>query len=369
LSSSIGFKRESTRNNLAHDSSRAIASFPDDSVRQQFSLLSAQLQLRSIAPNSSGVSIAPVIGFYQFFDNRNNNERQLKLQAPLQKQLGENWLVQTVFSLEALRYLHQRGPLLPVGGSDTVLKNTLFSITPSVRYQQSSFQLQAAVSPTWNQGRFAALPQLGITYALPGKKTHVLAGWVARWNQNSYRTLATQHPWIWAPAFLSTNRHTDRYLGVKGQVTARLSYDLRAHLIAVEDQPLFINDTSRAPRNVFKVVTADRLNQLQFDARVDYKVAEQFSFSSQLLVNHFYTIQGQPVAWGLLPLEWKTSVRVALSDELWMQSDLVLFSGAQNVDDHKRNSRAKGAADLNAGLSYRLSRSLQLWAQFNNLFN
>ena len=369
LSSGVGFKTESVRNNLANDSTRDLTTFPRDSIRQQFSLLSAQVQLRSIAPNANGVSIAPLIRFYQFFDNRNNSESQVQVQAPLQKQIGENWQIQTLFSLQALRYLHQRVSQVPIGSIDTVIKNTLFSITPSVRYQQSSFQLQAAVSPTWNQGRFAALPQLGISYTLPEKKILLLAGWMGKWNQNSYRELAAQHPWIWAPASLWTSRLTDRYLGVKGQVNPRLSYELRTHFISVEDQPLFINDTSRAPRSVFRVVVADRFNQLQFDGRITYKVAEQFSFSSQLLVNHFFKLQGQPEAWGLLPLEWESSLRVALSDELWLQSDLVLFRGASNVDDYKQSSRAKGAADLNAGLSYRLSRSLQLWAQFNNLFN
>ena len=369
LSSAVGFKREGIRNNLAYDTARTLTSFSEDSVRQQFSLLSAQVQLRSIAPSASGISIAPLIRFYQFFDNRKNRESQLQMQAPLQKQVGDSWQIQTVFSLQSLRYIHQRGSRMPVGSADTLLQNTLFAITPSVRYQQSSFQVQAAVSPTWNQGRFAALPQVGLSYALPGKKAMLLAGWNGKWNQNSYRELAVQNPWIWAPTSLWTSRVTERYLGVKGQVNPRLSYELRTQFITSEDLPLFINDTSAAPRSVFKIVTAARLNQLQLDARIAYKVAEQFSFSSQLLLNHFFKLQGQPVAWGLLPLEWQNSLRVALSDELWLQSDLVLFRGAQSIDTYKGNNRAKGAADLNAGLSFRLSRTLQLWAQFNNLFN
>jgi hypothetical protein len=369
LLSAIGFKREIIRNNLAYDSARAITSFADDSVRQQFSLLSAQVQLRSISANASGISIAPLIGFYQFFDARKNSERQLQLQAPLQKQLGESWLIQTLFSLQSLRYQHQRGSRLSVGATDTLLQSTLFAITPSVRYQQSSFQVQAAVSPTWNRGDFAVLPQLSMSYVLPEKKIVLLAGWNGKWNQNTYRELAALHPWIWAPESLWTTRLTERYLGVKGEVNPRLSYDIRTQYITANDQLLFINDTAHAPRSVFKVVRVDQLSQLQLDARIAYKVAEQFSFSSQLVVNHFFKLQGQPVAWGLLPLEWQNSLRVAITDELWLQSDLVLFRGAPSIDTYKNNARAKGAADLNAGLSFRLSRSLQLWAQFDNLFN
>lgn len=369
LSSAVAFKRERIRNNLGFDSTRAMTSFTDDSVHQQFSLLSAQLQLRSIVPNASGVSIAPLVRFYQLFDTRKNSESQLQVQAPVQKQIGESWQLQTLFSLQALRYLHQRAPKMPFGVTDTLLHSTLFAITPSVRYQQTSFQVQAAVSPTWNQGSFAVLPQLAVSYALPGQKTILIAGWNGKWNQNSYRQLAAENPWIWAPDSLWTTRLTERYVGVKGQVNPRLAYDLRTQFITAEDQLLFMNDTTRVPRSAFRVVRAKRLQQLQFDARVAYNVAEQFSFSSQLLLNYFFELQGQPVAWGLLPMEWQNSLRVSITDELWLQSDLVLFSGAPSVDTYKRNARAKGAADLNAGLSYRISRSLQLWAQFNNLFN
>jgi outer membrane receptor for ferrienterochelin and colicin len=87
------------------------------------------------------------------------------------------------------------------------------------------------------------------------------------------------------------------------------------------------------------------------------------------LFNHFFGLRTQQEAWGLLPFDWQTSVRVALTDQLWLQSDLVLFSGAMNRNAFKNNTRTKGAADLNAGLSFRVNRSLQLWAQFNNLFN
>jgi hypothetical protein len=368
LSSAVEFKKESIRNNLAYDSLRAVTGFPKDSIRQQFSLLLAQVQLRSIAPSSSGITISPLVRFYQFFDNRENKESQLHIQAPLQKQIGDSWQLQTLFSLQSIRYIHQRGSLIP-RPSGTPLQNTLFAITPSVLYQQSSFQVQAGVSPTWNQGDFAVLPQLGISYALPDKKTILLAGWSGKWNPSSYRELATLHPWIWAPESIWTTRLTERYIGVKGQVSPRLSYDFRAQFITAENQLLFINDTSIAPRSVFRVISVDRLNQLQLDARFAYKVAEEFSFSSQLLLNRFFKLQSQPVAWGLLPLEWQTSIRVALTDQLWLQSDLVLFRGAPNVDAYKSNTRAKGAADLNAGLSFRLNRSLQLWAQFNNLFN
>jgi hypothetical protein len=196
-----------------------------------------------------------------------------------------------------------------------------------------------------------------------------MAGWSGRWNQNSYRELASLNPWIWAPTAIRTSRITERYLGVKGQVNPRLDYDLRAQLLTTEDAPLFLNDTSHSPASAFRVIYEERLDQLQLQARVAYRVATQFSFSSQLLFTHFFKPRVQPVAWGLLPLEWQSSFRLALTDELWLQSDLVIFKGAHYRDRNNKIARSAGAADLNAGLTFSISRSFQVWAQFNNLFN
>lgn len=354
LLSSVEYRNERVNNNLLYDSARSLSAFPKDSLRQEFSILHAQVQLLSTAPVGSGITLNPLVRVYQFFDAKKNAETYLQLQAPLQKQIGDSWWVQTVFSVQALRYKHQ---------------NTLLSITPSVRYQHSSFQVWAGVSPTWNTGRFAALPQLAVTYALPGKKSSLMAGWNGRWNQNSYRELASLNPWIWAPTALRTSRITERYMGVKGQVNSQMDYDLRAQLLTTEDAPLFLNDTSHSPASAFRVIYEERLEQLQLQARIAYRIATQFSFSSQLLFTHFFKPRVQPVAWGLLPLEWQSSFRLALTDELWLQSDLVIFKGAHYRDRNNKIARSAGAADLNAGLTFAISRSFQVWTQFNNLFN
>jgi hypothetical protein len=369
LSTSLEYRNEQINNNLFYDTAIAMSTFSADSLRQQFSLLSAQVQLRSTAPVASSISFSPLARVYHFFDNKKNTETGVQVQAPLQKQIGQSWWVQTLFSLQALRYQHQRSSRLPFGSSDTLIANTLFAITPSIRYQQSSFQVQAGVSPTWNQERFAVLPQLAISYSVPGKQAIVMAGWNARWNQNSYRDLAILNPWIWSPSALRTSRITERYLGVKGQFDPRLSYDLRAQFITTEDQPLMLNDASHRPSSAFLVLYEERLNQLQLNARMAYTHAEQFSLSTQLLLNHFFEPRIQSAAWGLLPLEWQTSLRVSLTHELWLQSELVMFRGAPFLDVNGKVARSKGAADLNAGLTFQVTHRLQLWTQFNNLFD
>lgn len=369
LSSSLGFTKEITRNNINYDTARSVASFLPDSLRQRFSLWSAHVLLRSTAPMASGISIFPGLRFYRFSDQRKNTETNMQLQAPLQKQIGTDWWVHTVLSLQTIRYAYVKRLSSPMGLADSISQNSLLSFTTAIRYQQSSFQVQAGVAPTWNHGNFAVLPQLSLSYALPGNESLLMAGWNGRWIQNSYRELAALNPWMWAPAPLRASRLTERYVGLKGQVNEKLAFDVRAFFNTTESQPLFLNDTTRKPSSGFVVVYEDRLQQLQLNGSLSYKVAENFSVTSQLLINRFIKRRTQQAVWGLLPLEWQTSVRVALTDELWIQSDLVLFRGAQNIESFQKETKVKGAADLNAALSYRLSRSLQLWARFNNLFD
>ena len=52
-----------------------------------------------------------------------------------------------------------------------------------------------------------------------------------------------------------------------------------------------------------------------------------------------------------------------------LKFDLFAWTGPQYMRNDGSNDRLKGAFDLNAGLEFKITKNLNLWTQFNNIFN
>ena len=80
------------------------------------------------------------------------------------------------------------------------------------------------------------------------------------------------------------------------------------------------------------------------------------------------TLHENEKAWGLIPLEFKTSARLQVLKDLYVRTDLYAFDGPWfKTKDGRGNMKA--AMDLNAGVEFAIVKNVKLWAQFNNIFN
>ncbi|HRX94250.1 MAG TPA: TonB-dependent receptor [Chitinophagaceae bacterium] len=70
-----------------------------------------------------------------------------------------------------------------------------------------------------------------------------------------------------------------------------------------------------------------------------------------------------------MPIELNASMRLMIIKDLWLRSDLFAWSGPKYMKKDGSDGQMNGATDLNAGLEFKITKQLNLWAQFNNLFN
>jgi len=71
----------------------------------------------------------------------------------------------------------------------------------------------------------------------------------------------------------------------------------------------------------------------------------------------------------MVPVELEGHLRWRILKDLWFQTDMYLWRGAQFRLKPGQSVRVDGAFDLNAGLEFRVARMLSLWARFNNITN
>jgi outer membrane receptor protein involved in Fe transport len=116
------------------------------------------------------------------------------------------------------------------------------------------------------------------------------------------------------------------------------------------------------------VINEPRLNVLNLGGELGYTVGERFSLISNLQINQ-YSPKVASKAWGLLPVEWKTSLRLQVLKDLYLNSDLYFFNGPLYQTKGGGRGDVGSAADLSAGLEFKVYKNIKIWGQFNNLLN
>jgi len=195
-------------------------------------------------------------------------------------------------------------------------------------------------------------------------------GWEGQLEKTTYRSLASSNPWLWTPGKLLNSSIDEKYIGVKASIGNHFYFNARSGYAVIRDMPLFVNDSAvLGDGKSFQVVYEDRLRRLQLKGEVGYGVADRFQAGASIVINQFSGLVSQPHVWGVLPMEFNANLKVNILKDLLVKADLFAWRGARYRLKEGTDKRLSGAFDFNAGLEFKLTPSLRLWAQFNNLLN
>ena len=149
------------------------------------------------------------------------------------------------------------------------------------------------------------------------------------------------NPWIWAPDSIYNSRIDERYAGIKGAVGDHFSYGLKLAYNRISNQPLFVNDTTTGKS--FQVLNEPEMKVVHFGGELGYTVGEQFSVISNLTFSHYKT-DFYEKAWGLLPLEWNTTMKLQVLKDLYVNANLFAFDGPWSYSKSGRKNLGGGVA-------------------------
>lgn len=358
LNASLGMKQDRT---YKYGYLPETLSFPKDSIRQRFQTISARLAARNLESTEFGLNYAPEIRIDIFGDHIKNNESNTVVNLPLEKTVGKDFAVNLGVTFDLTR-------LSP--DNKSAVNNTIWYLSPSVVYKSTTLRLQGGIRPSWDNKTFKMFPNILAEVGTDDQRFTFQAGWTGYVRKTTFQYLASQNPWLWAPGELRNTWIEERYAGFKGSVGDHFTYSAKVGFNKLSNQALFINDTTAAgDGKSFAVVYADKMNVLNLGGELGYTVAEKFSVISSLSFNQFTGLRGQQKAWGMLPLEFNTALRLQVIRDLWLKTDLFAWSGPRYMRQDGSDGKLSGAFDLNAGLEFKVTRSINLWTQFNNIFN
>lgn len=339
----------------------ATLNFNKEDLLERYSAIGIDLGMQSKKANAFGITYHPQLKLYRFFDNREAHENSVSLQLPVNKTFGKNLALDLGVTADMST---ARFPMIP---AERVLKNNLYYVSPSVQFHSGSVKINAGVQPSWDNKFFSLLPNLTAQTRLSDWNLVLEAGWVGYYQKNTFRSLAGFNPWIGSLNSLANTRITEQYAGIRGATGDHFTYQVKASLLKLKNQPLFLNNTTDG--KTFDVVYEPEMNAVRLHGEVGYTVQENVSFSAGASFTEYSHLSVNSKAWGLLPLEANGSVKWKLLKDLQVKADVYLWDGSQYRDKAMQAKKTAAVADLNLGAEFAVMPRLNLWLQMNNLLN
>jgi hypothetical protein len=330
--------------------------FPEDSMNVKYQTWRGRLAFHNINRTALGLSYAPEIKLDVFNDQLNNSESNIYVNLPLKKTIGTEFEADVAIEANLSRYR-------PEDKKD--LTNNFVTLSPSILYKTANLNLQAGIKPSWDNGEFKLFPNVMAEFSSNDDRISFQAGWLGYLRYSGFQYMANINPWMWATATTQNSRIEERYAGFKGSAGDHFNYSVKVAHNIITNQPLFVNDTVSGKS--FEVLTEPKMKVMNFTGELGYTVGEKFSIISNLTFNKYNTDLNAK-AWGLLPLEFTTTMKVQVLKDLYVNANLFAFDGPWSLTKNGRTN-LPGAMDLSAGLEFKIVNNIKLWAQFNNILN
>jgi hypothetical protein len=332
--------------------------FPKDSLRQKFQTWSGSLGVHNINLTEFGLSYSPQVKIDVFKDDRGNSESNTFVNIPLQKTVGKQFAVNLGITFDLTRYKPE---------DFSAQDNTFYYISPSILYKSPIVNLQAGIRPSWDNKTFKLFPNVMAEISSPDNRFTVQAGWIGYLRKTSYQYLADVNPYINAPGILKNTWIQERYVGLKGSVGDHLTYNTKVGWNTYLNHPLYVNDMNDGKS--FDVLYESKMKGIHIGGEIGYTQAEAFSLNAGFTLNQYIGLHTHDKAYGLVPLDIRAAMRLQVMKDLWIKSDLFAWGGSKYRTSSGGTGHVDGAMDLNAGVEFRITKNLNLWAQFNNIFN
>jgi hypothetical protein len=332
--------------------------FSDDSLKVNYQTWSTRVSFHNIDRTELGISYSPEVRLDVFSDRLKNKESNTYFNIPVRKTLGGNFEADVALEGNLTRYSPD--------GKKTI-KNNYFSLAPSLLVKTTMLNLQAGIRPSWDNGGFKLFPNIMAELSSSDKRITIQAGWIGHLQSNTFRSLATYNPWIWAPDFSNNSQIEEIYGGIKGAVTDHFSYNLKLGYNKITNQQYFVNDT--ATGKSFLVLNDPEARAFNFKGDLGYTVGEKFTMNTGLALKRFINLDDAiEKPYGIPQLEFNTNIRLQILKDLYVKGDLYAFDAVwyKTKDDR---GKLKGGLDLGAGLEFAVYKNIKLWAQFNNILN
>jgi hypothetical protein len=335
--------------------------FSKEQLQQQFNTIGLELGLNSKKANDYGITYHPQMSVNYFSDNRNASEIDFVFKANVNKTFGRLF----AFDLNGIADITSlKTPTAP-----STVKNNLFFIDPSIQFKTPNFKLNIGIRPSWDNQIFSMLPNITAEAKINEQNLVFQAGWIGYYNKNTYQSLTATNPYIEQPNQLINTKTREQYAGFKGSAGKHFTYNAKVSFLKINNLALFVNDTASSNTQTFKTLYDPELKAIRIHGEVGYTIQEKLFFTGAVTYTQFTSQSQYDKPFGFLPLEATGTVKYKLLKDLKVKGDLFVWDGTNYQSKSLQTQKLSAAVDMNIGGEFTVIPKLNIWLQFNNLFN
>jgi hypothetical protein len=341
----------------------AILNLKKDSIKQQFQSITLRGGYKNTKPTESGINYNPNIELNLFTNSNKVNETNAIINAPFDKVINNQFSAKLDLKADITSYTTKN--ILPV---NIKTSNTIVQVNPSVNYYSDLFKLHAGIIAAWNNNQYELLPNVYAEIPIKNKIFSLQAGWIGRLVKNNFRNLTNINPYL-SPIVAQLNtKETEYYGGIKASIAKHFNFSAKAGLVHYNNLPIFINDTLKGENN-FRISNESSLNNFRVHGDFSYINQDKFSLVGGINFNGYTSLQNNARAWHTIPVEVTGSLRWWLLKTVLLKSDVRFFDGSNYLAKGNVAKTIGGAADLSAGIEFKLSKHISVWGDANNILD
>jgi len=165
----------------------------------------------------------------------------------------------------------------------------------------------------------------------------------------------------------NTNHKINAFLGIKGNYTSRLAYQLNFDYTLIDHMYFFINDTADFLHNRF-LVEYDDIERISMSGEITFKPIDKLNFLMK--ANYYqYNLDTLPYAWHKPAFDLMFYGDYNLKNKILLKGNIYYVGSryARNPVPGGEPLKLDGYFDLSVGLEYRYTKILSAFIQLNNL--
>ena len=380
--SSLGF-RANYRNDRLHyygGLQEQDSIYSQEDIEQKVNRIHFEATSRSFFKDTSRINYLVNLSYDYLNDRFNSDEHRVKVDAHI---LGVN--MNQYYDLGIIIDHNSFGsnPFTLGVGTDsldlsTSQNNTLVGINPAVDMHGDKWKILAGVNMYFNGDRFHFYPRAEAYYELFDKLFIPYLGLNGEMQKRTFGIFFDENPFVISSANLKNrNQKFNLYLGIRGKITPKISFDIKLSHEQVDDQALFVNDTLYSAENRFNI-RYDNVRTNSAHGNIKYALQDKIDVGLGLSL-FSYSTSNELFAWHLPDMRGELTFDYKVGNKFLLGLDLYYMGKRKAASFYPVEgitpNRGIYAVDLDAYVDanlrfeYRYTQRLSAFLTINNLLS
>ncbi len=336
----------------------------ESNYEQNFSHYGASIGWLNFNSKFKLVNLNPIAKIEQFEGITDATDTWVEFKNPMYLMFKNN----TKLNLDLLYSYNQYNPTGLIHQ-----KNTIIKFDPSITLEKWGSKITVGASPVWiNKENYQFLPNVHFQKKLTDTNYLVKIGWSNSFNNNHYASLVIQNPWIMPVSEMKVTTIDKKYISLEVSANKRLDYSFGISLNDYKNLPFF-NRILGTDVNTFglkyQAIFESKANTIEMDAKLRYQFSDRLLFVNKLSYKQFNLIKDNTKPWGILPIEFNSTLNWLPNEKWILDASLVYWSGAAQFKEPNKAYNLKNTMVINAGFTYKLTQKWSIWGKGENLLD